>query len=541
MSRQLIAGAATLAAILAFGSWTSLSSAAGSPPGGDPSVASPPPAGDANATPGASPEERGAYLARAGDCEACHTRPGGAPYSGGEAINSPFGQLYPPNITPDATHGIGAWTDEQFYRALHNGVGHKGENLYPAFPYQWFTKITRDDVMAIRAFLRTVPPSSEVSKPDRMMFPFDVRAGLTPWNDLYFHPGEYKNDPAKPADWNRGAYLVEGLGHCSDCHTPKGVAMEPLDSKAFSGGAIDNWYAPNITSDPAQGIGRWSEGQLVEYFKTGTAPGKGVVVGPMAQVVHDSLSHLTDSDLHAIAVYLKSVPPLASYKAERPSGEIGPHASGQNLYVQHCSFCHQLDGRGRPGAVPALAGNGAVQAKGPEDVIRVILGGHLATGTFAPMPAVGATLSDQDVANITDYVRNTWSNAAPVIEKTGLVGNIRAEMVRGLAGPGPREINNDPCLIGPNETPVPSIDDPEINKTLAAMSPDLMLPTIPALIGRVKTIAPGKSQADVINGLMLAYCRIEARQPGFNNPAGRDLLNRFGQLVFSELASKEHE
>ena len=147
----------------------------------------------------------------------------------------------------------------------------------------------------------------------------------------------------------------------------------------------------------------------------------------MAQVVHDSLSHLSDSDLQAIAAYLKSIPPLASYKADRPTGELGPHPSGENVYVEHCSFCHQLDGRGRPGAVPALAGNGAVQAKGPEDVIRVILGGHLATGTFAPMPPVGAGLTDQEIANVTDYVRNAWSNAAPVIEKTGLVGEIRAK------------------------------------------------------------------------------------------------------------------
>ncbi len=262
--------------------------------------------------------------------------------------NSPFGPLYPPNITPDPVHGIGAWSDDDFYRAMHNGVGRHGQYLYPAFPYQWFTKVTRDDVLAIRAFLKTVAPSSEPSKPNRLMFPFDIRAGLGPWQALYFHPGEYKPDPGKSAEWNRGAYLVEGLGHCADCHTPKGLAMEPINSKAFSGGSIDNWYAPNITSDPAQGIGRWSEGELVQYFKTGTARGKGVVVGPMAQVVHDSLSHLSDSDLQAIAAYLKSIPPLASYKADRPTDELGPNpAVRRSMFNIAASAISWTDGAGR--------------------------------------------------------------------------------------------------------------------------------------------------------------------------------------------------
>ena len=219
--------------------------------------------------------QRGAYLARAGDCEACHTTPGGAPYAGGAALHSPYGPIYPPNITPDKKNGIGAWSDDQFYRALHEGIDDQGHNLYPAFPYQWFTKVTRDDVLAIRAFLNTVPPSSEPSKKQGLMFPFDIRAGLAPWNALFFHPGAFKPDPSKGDQWNRGAYLVEGLGHCGDCHTPKGVAMEPETSKRFSGGEIDDWYAPNITSDPVHGIGGWSEDDLVQYLKTGaTARGR---------------------------------------------------------------------------------------------------------------------------------------------------------------------------------------------------------------------------------------------------------------------------
>ncbi len=484
---------------------------------------------------------RGAYLARAGDCVACHTTPGAEPFAGGEAIRTPFGPLYPPNITPDPSHGIGAWTDDEFYRAMHEGIGRHGEYLYPAFPYQWFTKVTREDVLAIRAFLNTVPPSSAPSKHNRLMFPFNIRAGLGPWNALYFHPGTFKPDPTKPDAWNRGAYLVEGLDHCGDCHTPKGIAMEPIRSETFSGGEIKDWYAPNITSDPVRGIGGWSADDLVTYLKTGSAPGKGVAVGPMAQVVHDSLSYLSDGDLHAIAAYLKASPPISSYQPQRPSEETGSQPAGAEVYLDRCASCHQVDGKGLPGEVPALDGNGLVQAKGPEDVIRVILGGRLATGTFAAMPAVGADMSDHEIAAVTDYVRTAWSNAAPVIDKTGLVGQIRARTVSTLSGPGAEEKGNDPCRIGEDSPAVPTFDDPQINGTLAAITSETMLPAIPGLIARVRQISPGKPQADIVNGLMLAYCRIEARQASFRKPDGRHRLNRFGQLVYSELVSKGQE
>ncbi|RBP13751.1 mono/diheme cytochrome c family protein [Roseiarcus fermentans] len=495
------------------------------------------------ASDGADPSlaQRGGYLARAGDCEACHTTPGGAPYAGGAAIHSPYGPLYAPNITPDKTNGIGAWSDEQFYRALHEGIDDHGRNLYPAFPYQWFTKVTRDDVLAIRAFLNTVPPSSEKSKPSHLMFPFDIRAGLTAWNALYFRPGEFKPDPAKGNPWNRGAYLVEGLGHCGDCHTPKGVAMEPETSKPFAGGDVDDWYAPNVTSDPVHGIGGWSEDDLVQYLKTGSSAGGRVAGGPMAQVVHESLAYLNDSDLHAIAIYLKDLAPIAEATPSRPSGEIGPHASGEGVYLTQCAFCHQPDGKGQPGRIPALAGNEVVTARGPEDVIRQILGGHLATGSYAPMPAVGATLTDQEIADVTDYVRNAWSNRAPVIAQTGLVGKIRAKTISTLAGPGATEEHNDPCMVGPDSQSVPTFNDPQIDQALSGLTDATMLQAIPPLIQRVRQIAPDEKQADIVNGLALAYCRLEARKAGFRKPNGRDRLNRFTSLVYGELVAKGTE
>jgi mono/diheme cytochrome c family protein len=483
----------------------------------------------------------GADLARAGDCEACHTTPGGQPYAGGAAIQSPYGPLYAPNITPDKTNGIGAWSDDQFYRAMHEGLDDQGHYLYPAFPYQWFTKVTRDDVLAIRAFLNTVQPSSEKSKKSRLMFPFDIRGGLGPWNALFFHPGGFKPDASKGDQWNRGAYLVEGLGHCGDCHTPKGVAMQPETSKRFAGGEIDDWYAPNITSDPVHGIGGWSEDDLVQYLKRGSTTGGRVAGGPMAQVVHDSLAYLNDSDLHAIAIYLKGLAPIAEAASPRPSGETGPHAAGAAVYLTRCASCHQPDGKGQPGRISPLAGNEVVTARGPEDVIRQILGGHLATGTYAPMPAVGANMTDQEIADVTDYVRNAWSNRAPVISETGLVGKIRQKTVSSLAGPGATEEHNDPCMVGPDSPSVPAINDPQIDQSLSAITPATMLQTVPSLIQRVRQIAPDKQQADIVNGLTLAYCRIEAKRAGFRKPNGRDLLNQFSLLVYSELVTNGKE
>ena len=484
---------------------------------------------------------QGAYLARAGDCQACHTAPGGRPYGGGAPINSPFGKIYPPNITPDKVAGIGSWSDDDFYRALHEGVGKHGEYLYPAFPYQWFTKMTRQDVLAIKAYLDTVPPVNVASKTTRLMFPFDVRSGLGLWNQAYFKPGEFKTDPEKSAQWNRGAYLVGGPGHCGDCHTPKNTAMAPVAAKAFSGGKVDDWYAPNITSDPARGLGKWSEDDFVKYFKTGAAPDKGVVVGPMAQVVSESLAYLSDDDLRAIATYLEALPPMADYKADRPSEMSGPHAPGETIYLDNCASCHQLNGEGRPGSIPALAGNSVVTAKGPENVIRVILEGRLATGTYAPMPALGGALSDQEIADVTDYVRTAWSNAAPVITQTGLVGDIRAQTVSTLSGAGAREINGDPCAIGAG-TPVATISDPlrQLDQSLASMTDENMQEMIPTLIARVRQLSPDLSQADVVNGLSLAYCRVQSRESAFDKPQGRGRLNRFSLLLYGELASGGH-
>ena len=365
----------------------------------------------------------GEYLARMGDCVACHTAPGGKPYAGGLYLNSSFGQIASQNITPDQKTGIGAWSDDQFYDALHRGLDKDGNYLYPAMPYERYTRVTRDDVLAIKAYLFSLPPADAPEQPNHLVFPFNIRAGIGGWNALYFKEGTFQPDPSKPAQWNRGAYIVTGLGHCAACHTPRNAAQAPIDSEAFSGGIVDNWYAPNITSDPKEGIGTWSENDIVAYLKKGAAQGKGVSFGPMAQTVHDSLSHLTDDDLHAIAVYLKSLPPKRSYK-ETTAQNAYVREAGVQVYLTNCASCHQPNGQGLGQSVPPLAGNGVVAAKGPDDVIRAVLGGLPAQESYGPMPGYATVLSPQQVADVTNYIRTSWGNGAPANATPDLVARL---------------------------------------------------------------------------------------------------------------------
>ena len=319
--------------------------------------------------------DKGRYLVTLGDCVACHTAPGGKPFAGGAALDTPFGKIYPPNITPDAKSGIGSWSDDAFYRALHEGLDDKGHYLYPAFPFPWYTKITRDDVMAIKAYLFSQPAVDQPDKPLAFYFPFDIREGLLAWRTAFFKAGDFQPDPSKSAQWNRGAYLVEGLGHCGECHDRTNLAGNSDWSGKLQGGKIEGWYAPALTENRQLGIGDWSEKDLVAFMKTGAAPGKGVVLGPMAKTVHDSLSKVKDDDLQAIAVYLKSVPATKDDRPVKAEDFQASLSSGGQSYLSHCAFCHMPDGSGRSGAIPALAGDGAVTARGAQDVIHAVCSG----------------------------------------------------------------------------------------------------------------------------------------------------------------------
>ena len=266
---------------------------------------------------GQSLVERGEYLARAGDCVSCHTATGGEPFAGGLRIDTPFGYMLTPNITPDAETGIGRWSGGDFYRALHDGVNKRGQDMYPTMPYDFYTRVTRADVDALYAYLRTMKPVRNAVDVNRLDFPFNQRYAMGVWRELYFKEGTYRPDPSKSASWNRGAYLVEGLGHCSDCHSPRNLLGGIEKSKQFSGAVIDGWFALDLTSDIATGLGSWSVDDLATYFKTGVGKDKTTTLGPMAEVIRNSLSYLTDADRTAMAEYLKTLPPDSTLRTGR--------------------------------------------------------------------------------------------------------------------------------------------------------------------------------------------------------------------------------
>jgi len=362
--------------------------------------------------------ERGKYLVDAGDCQACHTTKGGKPFAGGLPIETPFGVIYSPNITPDRETGIGEWTDDQFYRALHEGIANDGSHLYPAFPYPWYTKVTRDDALAIRAYLNSLDPIKAERQPNSLIWPLNYREVMAGWNELYFTKGEFSPDPKKSADWNRGAYLVEGLGHCGACHTPLNFAGAAKTSDRLQGGTLQDWYAPSLTGDLRRGLGNWSKADIVAFLKTGRNK-RTAAYGPMAEVITDSTSKLNDSDLTAIASYLKDVPaPAAEKVPSKPDPKLVQ--AGQAIYLDNCSACHRSNGEGTPGTFPPLKGDATAQDRDPTTIIRVILDGAHAVATDAhptplSMPAFDWKLSDEQIAAVANYVRSTWGNAASTV------------------------------------------------------------------------------------------------------------------------------
>ena len=373
----------------------------------------------ATAADGAALIERGRYLALAGNCMACHTSRGGKALAGGTPIPTPFGTVYGPNITPDEKTGIGTWTADDFWQALHNGKSKDGTLLYPAFPYTEYTRVTRADADALYAYLRSVPPVSQPNRPPDMAFPYDQRALLAAWRALYFKPGVQEADAGQSVQWNRGRYLVEGLGHCAACHTPRNSLGATRSSDAFTGGIIPvlDWYAPPLTNDRQTGMGRWTAADIAALLKTGISAHSSAS-GPMAEVVLGSTQHLTDDDALAIGVYIKSLPATPA-STPRSTAAAAPAAMelGSKIYRQHCAQCHQPQGQGSGTAWPALAGNPTVTAPSPVNAIRMVLDGGYAPATAANprphgMPPFGQMLNDSDIAMLVSYIRNSWGNEA---------------------------------------------------------------------------------------------------------------------------------
>lgn len=374
----------------------------------------------------AAQRQRGEYLARAGNCAACHTARGGKQYAGGRAITTPFGDIYGPNLTPDARTGIGSWSADDFWRALHNGKSKDGSFLYPAFPYPNFTKITRDDADALYAYLRSVPAVEQANQAPTLRFPFNQRILLAFWRALYFTPGEFAPAPDQSAQWNRGAYLVQGPGHCSACHTPRNALGGSITGKELNGGLIpmQNWLASSLSADPKHGLGAWQLSEIEDLLKTGVST-RGAVYGPMAEVVAASLQHLSGQDINAMAIYLKTLPARAGAGAaamaatEETAETAALMKTGATLYDKHCVACHQNDGQGRPPAYPPLAGSASLRAGQPTNAIRIVLNGGYPPSTAGnPMPygmsPYAMALNDEEVAAVVSYIRRRWGNQGTV-------------------------------------------------------------------------------------------------------------------------------
>ncbi|WP_198085533.1 cytochrome c [Variovorax sp. E3] len=379
-----------------------------------------------NATP--QMVERGRYLALAGNCAGCHTTRGGRPYEGGLPIETPFGTVYSSNLTPDDRTGIGSWSSAHFWRAMHNGRSKDGRLLYPAFPYPNFTKVTREDSDAIYAFLRSVAPAPAPNLAHRLRFPYDTQAALAVWRALSFKPETFVANAGKPAEWNRGAYLVDGLGHCIACHGSRNSLGATETKRGLSGGliAIENWYAPSLNDPHEAGVADWPTADVVALLQTGVAP-RGSVMGPMADVVFRSTQYLGDADLTAMASYLKDLPDMPKQEEQVTTKapirrDAGTMARGAKIYDQRCAYCHGDQGQGASGAYPPLAGNRAVNMAQPTNLIQVIAhGGFLPTTAGNPrpygMPPFGQTLDASEVAAVLTYIRGSWGNdSAPVTQ-----------------------------------------------------------------------------------------------------------------------------
>ena len=362
---------------------------------------------------------RGEALTRAGDCTGCHTARGGRFLAGGRAIETPFGNVYASNLTPDARTGLGAWSADEFWRALHHGRSKSGRLLYPAFPYPNYTRVSRADADAMYAYLQSIPAVTQENRRHTLAFPFGTQAALAVWRALYFRPAEHVDDPARSAEWNRGAYLVEGLGHCSACHSARNALGATRGTLDLEGGLIpvQNWYAPSLASPQEASVAAWPKHEVVQLLKTGIAP-QGFVMGPMSDVVLNSTQHLSDADLAAMATYLQALP--APTESAAPTDIAKPTSRGAALYKDHCVDCHGERGEGVPKAYPALAGSRAVTMRSAANLVHVVLEGGFPPSTAGNprpfgMPPFAPVLQDADVVELLNYVRGSWGNRAPPV------------------------------------------------------------------------------------------------------------------------------
>lgn len=478
---------------------------------------------------------RGKYLVDAADCMPCHSGPGHAPFSGGLVLNTPFGGLASPNITPDKTTGIGNWTDKQFWNAIHYGESPGSSYLvfpkyiYPAMPYTSYTKLSYQDVMAMKAYLFSLSPVKVAQTPSTMMFPFNQRPVLLGWRLLFFRSGPMAMDPSWSEDIKKGAYLTEALGHCGECHTPRNIMSGLIADKSYAGAHIDSYYAPNISSDKTYGVGGWSQDDLVSYLYKGGNADKGSAFGPMADVVHHSMSQIPESDVQDIAMYLQTITKPRSTPPSPGSDAALAQANdvGAKVYAANCAGCHQANGSGRPPIIPGLAGNDSVTATEPTNVIGAVLNGLGPWNNGPAMPSFAAGLSDEEIAAVTNYVRTQWGNA-------------------GTANAKPADVMADRALAK-----VPAMADaaadafgcPQVSRAGSATSltnpgggmmdifdgatPQTLPNRTRALVATLKASDSTMTNATISDYLVAAYCPVVANQSGLSNAQKQAALQSF--------------
>jgi mono/diheme cytochrome c family protein len=381
---------------------------------------------------------RGEYLVKAADCAACHNSPGGKPFAGGLAFKLPFGTMYSTNITADKETGIGAWSDDDLARALHQGIAKDGSYLYPAFPYTSYTALTRDDIVAIKAYLFSLPPVHAPARPNELLFPFNQRWTMAFWDLVFLDQHRFHADPHASDSENRGRYLATALGHCGECHTPRNIGFAMALSQQFSGSMLEGWHAYNITADKGYGIGDWTDKQIADYLSSGHAMDRGSAAGPMAEAISNSLQYLTNDDVTSLVRYLRRVEPKAgnadtevdvapaqmiTSASWKPGASDLRNLDGQRIFEGVCAACHQWNGGGRQTPYASLAGSQAVNDPDGVNLVRVMLTGAdlKTTKGRGYMPSFGDAYSDAELAAVANYVIGHFG---------GKPGKVTAQAVR---------------------------------------------------------------------------------------------------------------
>ncbi len=377
------------------------------------------------------PVARGATLAAVGDCAVCHTAEGGQPFAGGRPLATPFGTIFTTNITPDPDSGIGAWPEAAFSRAMREGVGRDGRHLYPALPYTHFTRATDADIAGLYAFLMTRTPVQATAPPPRLPFPLNVRATLAGWNLLFLDPGPWQPDPTHDAEWNRGAYLVEGVGHCGACHTPRNGLGAERSGRALAGGEADGWHAPALDATSPARIA-WTVDALTTYLHTGFDGNHGAAAGPMGPVTQN-LARVPEADVRAIALYIAAQNPAAAGSDTQPARPAERAVAGDPVFAGACGGCHAADAPMTRAGAPSLALSTAVNAPTSRNTVNVVLHGiPFREGVPAPfMPGFGASLSNEQVAGVVRYLRQRFSDRPAWTDVDEQVRQARQEGTQG--------------------------------------------------------------------------------------------------------------